>query len=257
MIKKYLTLKNLITSLIIIGLVIALFQVDSYRNKEFSSQKAKLDSLTLVNQQLVQTTNQQGQVISKQAVIITDNQSTLASLTSQVFDLKDKEQKRIKQVNALISIASHTKVDSIRVPYVDTLKLKKFSDSLERICRAVIDYYENSTTPVPRHALIDSPYFKFDGTITRSGLTVNSINLPDTQRIAVVETKGGFFKRDINGKIKFHLPSKTEIQVLHTNPNIKVDGISSIVYKPPTKPRWLERGLLFASGIAFKIFALK
>lgn len=256
MIRK-LTVKNVVTALIIIGLVIALFQVDSCRNKQFSSQKAELDSLTLVNQQLVQTTNQQGQIISKQTVVITDNQSSLASLTSQVFDLKEREQKRIKQVNALLSITSHTKIDSIKVPYVDTVKLKKFSDSLERICRVVIDYYENSTTPVPRHALIDSPYFKFDGTITRSGLTVNSINLPDTQRIAVVETKGGFFRRDINGKVRFHIPSKTEIQVLHTNPNIKIDGISSIIYKPPIKSRWLERGILFASGIAFKVFVLK
>lgn len=268
MLKKYLSLSHLILVGIIIGLVILLSQIDSCRGRDFVSQQAKLDSLTLANQQLVQVKNSLNQTISKQAVIITQDQSSLKDLTDSLFSLNKRDQKRVKKIDALIQIASKTHVDTLEVAYVDTIERKRFSDSLERICADVIDYYRNTTVELTdstngelsKHVVIDSienKHFQFDGSVLKNKFRINSVNFPDSQRIAIIETKGGFFKRDINGKVKIFRKKSMEIQVLHTNPYIKVSGMSSIVYKPPVKGRWVERALLFGGGIAFKIFILK
>lgn len=268
MLKKYLTTSHLIMVGIIVGLVVLLSQVDSCRGRDFRSQQAKIDSLTLANQQMVQVKNSLDQTVSKQAVIITQDQESLKDLTDSLFALNKRDQKRVKQIDALIQIAGKTHVDTVDVPYVDANERKKFSDSVEKACADVIAYYRNSTVELTdtsnnelsKHVVIDSTqnkYFQFDGSVLKDRFRINSVNFPDSQRIAIIETKGGLFKRDINGKLKIFKKKTMEIQVLHTNPYMKVTGMSSIVYKPQVKGRWVERAFLFGAGIAFKIFILK
>ena len=268
MLKKYLTTSHLIMVGIIVGLVVLLSQVDSCRGRDFMSQQAKIDSLTLANQQMVQVKNSLDQIVTKQAVIITQDQESLKDLTDSIFALNKKDQKRIKQIDALIQINSQTHVSTVNVPYVDTIARKKFSDSVEKACADVIAYYRNSTVELTdtsngelsKHVVIDSnqnKHFQFDGSVLKDKFRINSVNFPDKQSISIVETKGGLLKRGIDGKVKLFRKKTMEIQVLHTNPYIKVTGVSSIVYKPPVKGRWVERAILFGAGIAFKVFILK
>ena len=249
MLKKYLTTSHLIMVGIIVGLVVLLSQVDSCRGRDFMSQQAKIDSLTLANQQMVQVKNSLDQIVTKQAVIITQDQESLKDLTDSIFALNKKDQKRIKQIDALIQINSQTHVSTVNVPYV-------------------IAYYRNSTVELTdtsngelsKHVVIDSnqnKHFQFDGSVLKDKFRINSVNFPDKQSISIVETKGGLLKRGIDGKVKLFRKKTMEIQVLHTNPYIKVTGVSSIVYKPPVKGRWVERVILFGAGIAFKVFILK
>jgi hypothetical protein len=259
-IKEYLTTKNLIIAGIILGLVIALFQVDSCRNDKFKSQQNTIDSLTLANQKLIQDTNKLGQIVSKQTTIITQDQEALKALTANLFNLMKIDEKRIKQIDALIQIKSRIRVDSVHVPFKDEIAQKQFSDSVNKACREVIDYYSSLSIMVPQNVQITEEQnkdFQFDGTITKQGLMINSLNLPDSQRIAIIETKGGFFKRDINRKVKFYTPKKLEIQVLHTNKYIKIEGMSSVIYQPKKGGRWLERALIFGVGAAATILITK
>jgi hypothetical protein len=111
-----------------------------------------------------------------------------------------------------------------------------------------------------KHISIDTTqdkFFQFDGDVLKNRFKINSINFPDSQRIAIIETKGGMFKRDINGKLKIFKRKTLEIQVLHTNPYIKVNGMSSIVYKPQVKSRWFERGVLIGAGFLLRPLLIK
>lgn len=272
MLKTIFTTKNIIFGGIVIGLIILLMQVDSCRNRDFRAQQNKIDSLTLANQKLVQDTNRLGQTISKQEVIIasgSEQEKQLKELTATLFNLKKSEEKRIKQVEALIQIASNIHVDPVTIPFVDNAKEKKFSDSVEKACADVIAFYRShsveltdttSKGELAKHVAIDSTqdkFFQFNGSVLKSGFRINSINLPDSQRIAVIVAKGGLFKRDVNGKLKIFKRKTMEIQVLHTNKYINITGMSSIVYKPKVKGRWVERLLMIGAGAAGAIYLTK
>lgn len=259
-IKPYLTVKNIVGVGLIIGLIIALSMVDSCRNNQFKSQQGIIDSLTLANQRYVEVVNKQGEKITKQEVLITTNQKTIKDLTLETFNLKKQDEKRIKQINALLKIKTEIRIDSVDVPYVDVIERKKFSDSLEKACAEVIAYFDSNYLKVPQPVMIDSSQnkdFQFAATIHKRNLVIDSIVLPNQQDIAVVETKGGFFRRNIDGRVKFFTPRKLEIMVKNTNKYINTKGMSSLVYQPKVGGRWLERIVSFAVGVAATIFILK
>ncbi len=242
---------------IILLLLFGLWFVDNRRNKEFEGQRNQLDSVTLANQRLIQDTNRLGQEVSKQQVITTQNQEALKEFTAKVFNLEKNDANRIKQINALIQIKSRTHVDTTTILYRDGVAEQHFADSIQKICKDVIDFYSSMTVMVPKNVQIteeENKDFQFDGTILKDRFVINSVNLPDSQRIAIIETKGGLFKKDITGKRKFYTPKKLEIQVLHTNKYIKVEGMSSVIYQPKVKGRWLERAIIFAAGGAAMYF---
>lgn len=250
-IRKYLTLKNIIGGGIIIGLVIALFSIDSCRRNQLSANRATIDSMTLANQELVKTVNKKGDTIAKQQVIITDDQESLKKMALDIFDLKKSEEKRIKQIDALIRIKSSTRIDSVEVAYVDKEERKRFSDSLEKACADVIAYYDTNYIKVPKQVSIDSNQnkdFQFGGTVKKDKFVIDSIVFPNKQDIIVVET-GGWFKRDINKKFHIFQKRKMEIFVQNSNKYVHVNGMNSFVYKPKPKARWLER-LLIGGGAA-------
>jgi len=269
MLQKIFTVKHMIFGGIIIGLIIMLMQVDSCRNRDFQAQQNKIDSLTLANQKLVQDTNRLGQVISKQMVITTADQENLKTLTASLFNLMKADEKRIKQVNALIQIASRTGVTERIIPFVDLDRQKKFSDSVERACADVIAFYRKNTVELTdttktgelaKHISIDSTqdkFFQIDADVLKDRFKINKINFPDSQRIAIIVTKGGLFKRGVDGKIKIIRRKSLEIQVIHTNPNIEVTGMSSVIYQPGSKGRWLERAAIFAAGAIGTYLLLK
>lgn len=269
MLQKIFTVKHIIFGGIIIGLIILLLQVDSCRNRDFKAQQNKIDSLTLANQKLVQDTNRLGQIIDKQMVITTADQENLKTLTASLFNLMSADEKRIKQIDALIQIASKTGVRERVIPYVDLDRQKKFSDSIEKNCADVIAFYRKNAVEltdttksgeIAKHVKIDSTqdkYFQFDADVLKNRFKINSLSFPDSQRIAVIETKGGLFKRGVDGKVKLWRRKSLEIQVVHTNPYIKVSGMSSVVYKPKVGGRWLERAVIFGAGAAATWFLLK
>lgn len=258
-IKKYLTIKNIIGGGLIIGLIITLTMVDSCRRNQLVINRATIDSMTLANQELVKTVNKQGDTIIKQKIIITDDQESLKKLTLAVFDLKRNEEKRIKQIDALIRIKSSSRIDSVEIAYVDTVERKRFTDSIERACAEVIAYYDSLYIKVPKTVSIDSVQnkdFQFTGTIEKNKFVIESAEFPNEQDIAVIET-GGWFKRDINGKFKIHQKRQLEIMVKNSNKYVKTKGMNSIIYKPKPKARWLERLGIFAIGVAATVLIIK
>lgn len=269
MLKKIFTTKNIIFGLIVAGLIIALMQLDSCRNRDFKKQQATIDSLTLANQEMVKITNRQGDTIAKQNVIITQDQQALKNLTVELFDLKKRDERLLKQVEALLQIKSAVVVKNVDVPYKDTTGFKRFSDSVEKACSEVIAYYRLNSVELQdttvdgqkaKHVSIDSSenkHFQLNADILKNKLRINSINLPDSQRIAIIVNKGGLFRKDITGKLKVFKRRELQVMVTHTNPYIQIQGMSSVVYKPNVKGRWLERLIMVGLGVAGTIYLTK
>lgn len=206
-------------------------------NKKLANQLSTIDSLALANQGLTAKLNKANQVVSMQTVIVTDNQQTIKELTDSIFNLKRRDERKIKEVIAYWRERTKVGVDSVKVPYVDTVRMKRFSDSVEKQCVEVINYMRDSTITVPRTSRDTLPGFAYDITATRSGLVINHIEFPDSLDMRFVE-KGGFLKK-----------KSIEVQFKHTNPNVKVVGSSSILYRPKKKGGWVVKALVLGLGV--------
>lgn len=210
---------------------------------------ATIDSLRLENQALTSIVNLRGDTIRTQEAIRTSNQESMRILTDSIFKLKDKHNRRIKEVISYYSERTAVTKKDVFIPYEDTVNKRKFEDSLARVCSEVIKYYEDSSIIVPRKVNVDSGDFKFSGTVLKDGFNIDSFKVIDTQHIRFNVTKGGLLKRDVNGKLKLFTKKKIEVQVLHTNDDLSVTGMKSAVYVPEKKRNLVLKSALLVGGI--------
>lgn len=237
--------KRVIVILVGIGICIALSMLDKCRGDKFKNQQATIDSLTLANQKLVQDTNRLGQLLVKQQAITTADPEQIKALALENLQLKDRDAKRIKQVNSLLKENTKLKLENYYIPYnpedtsdyilPDTVKIPCPDTNYVKVPKTVTDTSKED--------------FKFVATIGNKGLTIDSLVITDKETIVFAET-GGWFKRDINGKFRIHQKRKIEAIVTHSNKLIKVEQMNSLYYTPKPRARWLER-LLIAGGAVF------
>ena len=71
-------------------------------------------------------------------------------------------------------------------------------------------------------------FFQFYGTIANTGLTIDSLKIPNEARIVIGERKDGFFKA-----------KKMVVDVNNSSPYISTSNISGFVYEP--KKVWYEK----------------
>ena len=57
----------------------------------------------------------------------------------------------------------------------------------------------------------------------------------DSQYISITEFKGGFFKRNTKGKLRFYEPRRTKIEIKHTNPYFENKNIDAFFYEKKRK----------------------
>ncbi len=231
---KYITLDRII---LVAGIIFLLCLVKCQREKTLIAESV-VTELQLKNQELDSIKNLQDQVIYTQTVLETLSQKSIKDLTDSMFNLKTKYKKDLTKVLAYYSSTSKTEVKDKQIPYLDTGKMKKFSDSIEASCREVLDYYRKKTVEVPKTVYDSSKHFVFSGQILKNGFNVNKVTFPDSTYLRFAEKKGGLFKKNY-----------TEVQVLHTNPYVTVTSSNSVIYKSPPKSRIIERVLIFAGGV--------
>lgn len=249
--KKYITPQNIL----IAALTVAIFVLNTCKNNRYHNTVSGKDiEIQLLKQKTDSIINQKNQVIYEQEALIVKNQEDLKRYTDSIFDLKRKHSTQIKSVVAYYSSITNTRIDSVPVPYVDTLTLRRFSDSIQKQCGTVLSYMRDSTISVPRRAKIDSTNFSIDLTIGKSSVLVNNVTFVDSQYIRFIERKGGLFKKDIYGKRHFILKPQIVVQVLHSNQNIKVMGQQSAIYIKKSKflPKLAVIGGAVLTGILIK-----
>lgn len=238
---------------ILVGLIVFLFFLNRCSNRKYEGQLAdsqtRIDSLMLANQKWDSIHNADGETIITQQAIVTSSQDAIRNLTDSIFNLTKKQERRIREVIAYYSNRTSTGVDSIKIPYRDTLAMKRFSDSVEQRCAEVIKYMRDSTVTVPKPVKDSTAHYMFDFTLERDSLAINKIAFPDSLDIQIVEIKGGLLKKDFYGKRRFILGRSIQVMAKHSNPFVKTLGTNSVVYKPAKKFKWLEKALLVGAGI--------
>lgn len=188
-----------------------------------------------------------GQVITVQETIVTNNKEEIGRLTDDIFNLKKKNEKQIKDIVAYYKGIINTALKNIDVPYIDTNNT--FPELKDSACTIVLEYYKANTVSVPRSVRDSTKDYKAYMTVTKNGVTINDLEIPDSQYVRFVNLKGGLLKKDQQGKRHLFTKQSVQVQVLHTSPFIKVTGGNSVIYQAKKKGRWLEKGLLIGLGV--------
>lgn len=193
--------------------------------------------------------NQYGQTILTQEAIVTNNKQAIKDLTDSIFGLTRAQDRRIKDVIAYYKGITNTIIREVQVPYIDTASMVDWADSVRKNCSKVIEYYEANSIFVPKQAKDSTKDYSADLTAGLHGITINKLEIPDSQYIRFVTIKGGFLKRDASNKLHLFTKKSIQVQVLHTNKLIQVTGQNSAIYIAPKRARILEKVILIGGGI--------
>lgn len=238
-------------ALIIVIVGLSIFSYLQFYNHKQNEEilESQVTELKLSNQRSDSIKNKLQQKVYTQEAIITKDQASLKELVNDKFNLTKKYENQIKQTIAYYSSKTVTKVVNVPVPFVDQEERKRFSDSLETVCAEVIKYYEDSTIKVPKEVNREDKDLKFHGTVFKDGFNIDSLSVPDSTYLRFDIIKGGFLKKDFNGKRRLFLKKSVQVKVLHTSPYVKVLGQNSVIYQPKVKSNIIPVAIGFVVGL--------
>ena len=210
-------------NIIVISIIVFLFFFLRIccKNAEIASLETSLSLSELNNQKYEKIVNTLEDTILKQRAIIIKDKEQLKTFTDSIFNLKQK----VKAVTAFYKETTKTVWDTVYIPYdsTPTIPQVQYGDTITKEIKNYID----SSIKVPNKFSKDSSLFSIKGEVTKQGVRIDSLNIPDTFNLRIVETKGKLFK-----------PSFVEFQSFHTNKLVQVTGVNSIMYKLPKKTFW-------------------
>jgi len=214
--------------------------VDEINQKEQVITQQELDKQTLHT-----IVNKQKKTITEQNVLTTTSQKAINDLTDTIFNLKKKDAKNTQTI-AYYKAVTKLRIDSFDIPYLDTLAMKRFSDSVEAQCQEVLTFMRDSTIVVPKDVVMDDPNFSLSASIGKQSLLINALVIPDTLQLRFVEHKHGWFK-----------PKTVEVQWFHSNPLIQTTSANSAIYRPVKKSFFKRVILPVAIGVGAGLIIAK
>lgn len=227
------------TALIMVVVVIFLLFRSCGIEQEYKELNLKYEESTKIKDSL-------GRTITVKDAEIVKNQGSMQDLRAKLFETTDKYNKNVKEVKALIAQGTEVVIKDKDVPYLDTAEMKRWEDSVANTCKDVIAYYEDSTVRIGVNAKDSTAYYKIDATIEKNSLKVNEIKFIDSQYVSITEFKGGLFKRNTKGKLRFYEPRRTKVEIKHTNPYFENKNIDAFFYK---KKRTFDTHSFLGGGV--------
>jgi hypothetical protein len=237
-------IKNIIIGALAIVLILGLFSTCN-KNKEIASLKfenSRIDSMRNAANQLVVT--QRVELLKTKA-----EQEQLKAYSDSVFNLTKKQERKIKDVIAFYQAKTNIKIVDKLVPYLDTIKQKEWEDSVKLACQNVIDYYEANTIGVPDSAKVEDTTIYASLIVKKDGVEIDSLSIPDVQSLRFVTLKGGFLKKDQEGKRHLFLKKSLQVQVLHSSPYLEHISSQTYLYQEKKKAKLLPKLILIGAGI--------
>lgn len=234
-------LTHIIIAILSIALIASIVTCNK-RDNQMITQKQ------IENQKFDSLKNAHNQYVITQEVIETNNKQSIKLLSDSNFNLRKDQDRKIKDAIAYYKGITKTIIKEVDVPYVDSIALNNFSDSLKQKCAEVINYYESNTITIPKVAEDSTANYQVKLTIKQDKVTINNLTIPDSQYIRFVTLKGGLLRKDASGKRHLFTKQSIQVQVLHTNPLVHVTGQNSAIYVAPKKPRLLLKGLILGAG---------
>jgi hypothetical protein len=185
------------------------------KRAELSALREQLSKFNIGEQAYIEQVNEQGNKIAEQEQIILSQKDAIQNNLLVIKDLKD--------VQSQVRIRNIIKIDSILVPYTDTL------------------YLHDSIPFIPRKFNLSNEFYSFNGKTQRNSVLLDSVSFTSGLDITIGSKKMGWFKSP-----------KPIVEVEYTNPYISTTSINNVIIKD--EPKWYEKnGLWFGVGIGVGI----
>jgi len=222
------------------------------------NEKSEYENLTLEYEKANKIKDSLGRTIAVKDAQIVKNQESMQDLRAKLFETTESYNKKVKEVKALIAQGTEVVIRDKEVPYLDSVKMKQWKDSVIANCGDVIQYYEDSAVIIGTNAKDSTAHYKIDATIGKNNLKINEIKFIDSQYVAFTKMKGGILKKDTNGRLKLYLPSRTRIEIKHTNPHFQNTGVDAFFYDKKNKfnTNSFVSGGVFGVSVALLLIAL-
>lgn len=243
--------KAFIIIILSILLIMSLFK-SCKENEAYQKLKLDLENTTKIKDSL-------GNVITIKDAQIVESKEAIKELRDAFFKTSESYNRQIKEVKALIVERTKVHIDSVDVPYVDSSAMKVWQDSVAKVCKDVIKYYEDSTVKINTSAKDSTKYYTVDMTVKKKSVSINELTFIDSQYVALTKMKGGLFRKDTKGKRKFYLPSKVRVEIKHTNPYFQNTGADAFLLDEKPKPTYgggLLRGAIGGSILTILLLLL-
>lgn len=147
--------------------------------------------------------------VTEQRVAQTNDAAEIKRLSAQLFELDARQERRIKKVEALVSVRQIARI-------TDTL-IQFDRDTVYRAAGGMIP--ADSVVIPPRDFKAANAFYSISGTVQLQGVRINDLTLPNTVSFRIADKKVGLFKTD---KV---------VQVINSNPYFSNTGASSITLK--------------------------
>lgn len=175
--------------------------------------------------------NEKGQIITENQVLKAESSRQLKELTDTIFNLKKRDEKRVKTINSYARIIQEYNSGPKFAPFIE--------DAGDFTKLAGTDSTQTAgPAPGPRdsnYIRVPKPFMYWDslttirGRVTRVGVWLDSMKVQNTVHFRTLTEKTGFL----------NLGRKSTIQVLNSNPAISTVGVTSV--QIPTGPSWWHR----------------
>lgn len=200
-----------------------LFSLNKYNNLKNDIYTRQYDDTSATR-----TYNLLNQIVTEQEIAKANSQKQIKQLSEEVFKLRASDEKRIKQVEALIRIVQTAGVDTLYIPY-DSTSIE--DTSLVR----------KDLVVVPPRSFTDSTKdYQISGNVLLHGVQLDRIAFTDTLSFRIVDKTTGFLK-----------PRKTVVQAVHSNPYYITNSMQSITVEHKTNAwnKWIKPAIAFAAGV--------
>jgi hypothetical protein len=194
--------KDLIYVFIIIGLVIIFLFREGCNQKH--NDKLISDIVNYKTEAQTYKTSL-GLEVSTNKALVLETQEQMKSLLSSNDTLKEWVSK-FKEIKGGVIVKETTIVKEVAVPFETKIPC---------------DFKPFKANKLEKH-------FSFYSTIANTGLTIDSVKIPNESRIIIGERKDNFFSK-----------KKLVIDINNSNPYVSTSNISGFVYEP--KKKWYEK----------------
>lgn len=192
-------------------------------NRERDERIGLEDRLNASERRTIQIENDRGQLVAQNEQIVTIMGGHIKAVSDSVFALRRDRERLIAAVTNYTRITQAATFRDKTGTYIDTF----YKDTGRTVF--IEQPQDTNLMRVPRPFTFSDSTIAFGGVVTRKGVRVDSLNVPNTLHIRMATEKTGFLK----------LGRKNIVQAVNSNPAIQNTGIASIAVKP--KAGWWNK----------------
>lgn len=201
------------------GIMLILVFWLGFRNFELTQESNHLNDHTL---SLIQDSTAFEKRISQMGDSISIQRETLLSET-QSKKVLEKEYQELKKIAQNTKVITQTEIKKVFIPVHDTVRIMERPEGL--------------FMKLPQSFSDSTAHFQFNSTLNESGLTINSLTIPNKTSVSIGMRKESFFRK-----------AEPVVLVSHSNPYVSTVGMTNVTVDHRT-PFYETKG--FNIGVGF------